>query len=714
MSDVAVQNEPEKKDGGLPQTQQPSESSVVGGGGALPPALDSARGGFAADCVFNDNIKILSSQPLPHYDKGPVKAYAARGTEKVPTNLFAMICEDHLSPRTFKASNYAAIINPALPRLVASGIVDWAPAGKQKYCFIYENTLGQPLMREDTRGGLGMKPDLVLNAVIRPMISVLQDMRDKDIIHGSIRPSNMFDGGGRNLERAVLGECLAMPVSFHQHILFEPIDRALCSPIGRGTGTTQDDLYTFGVSLAMLLRHNDPTEGLTDEQIIEQKMDEGTYMTLLGSDRFSGAILELLRGLLYDDPQQRWTLDDILVWLDGRRLSPKQAARRSKATRPILFNGHKYLRTELLSRDLHKNISEARLLIEGGELDQWLQRAMDDKPLLARYDNAVKLSGEGGKNAGYAEQLATRVAIALDPAGPIRYRGISLFPDGVGAALTEAYLMKRNLQAYIDFFLIYFVTQWVDSQPSGVADSVSLVGKFDSARAFLRQKGFGAGIEKCIYTLNPEVHCLSDKLQKFHVRSPEELLYAYEKMSYSAGRPISFLDRHIVAFLSVKDRKNIDPYIHELNSPENHKRILAEMKSVATIQKRSRMEKFPGIAAWMAENLEPVYERFHDREMRADLRKKVERLKEHGDLGKIVALFDNPITYQDDFVGFREAMRHYFELEQEGVDIEYAMRDEANYGRDTGRQVAAMVAAVITGIVILATVFSSFSSAHIM
>ena len=68
----------------------------------------------------------------------------------------------------------------------------------------------------------------------------------------------------------------------------------------------------------------------------------------------------------------------------------------------------------------------------------------------------------------------------------------------------------------------------------------------------------------------------------------------------------------------------IDPFLTELNSDEYYKKVLANVKIVATIQKRSRMEKFPALAHWIAEILDPVYERYHDRALRADLKKRID------------------------------------------------------------------------------------------
>jgi eukaryotic-like serine/threonine-protein kinase len=471
----------------------------------------------------------------------------------------------------------------------------------------------------------------------------------------------------------------------------------------------QDDLYALGVTIAVMMRHFDPLENLSDNEIIERKMDEGSYVALLARDRFSGAILELLRGLLQDNEDQRWTLDEVLQWMDGRRLSPKQAVRRSKANRPLHFNGEKYIRPELLARDLGKNVNEARQLIETGEIEQWLSRALENKLMTARYEKALEQAEEGGKGgAGYVDRLVTRVAIALHPEGPMRFKSINTLPDGVGVSLYEAFIMKRDLQTYIDFFMGYFITQWVDQQSSPVPDVSSLVSKFDGARAFLRQKGLGNGLERCIYALNAEAPCLSEKLQKYYVRTPEEMMRAFEKMSSQPSRPAMFFDRHSVAFLSVKDRKNIDPYMHDLNAPEQYRRVLAEVKILATIQKRSAMEKFPGIAKWMLENLEPVYERFHDRELRAEIKKKADRLQETGDLPKIVLLFDDPLIYQEDNTNFRKAMRKYHELETETLDTERELGDEAQFGKDTGHQVAAIVGALVALIAVMFAGFSAF------
>lgn len=681
-----------------------SESNQAGDQGNKPGAT-TPSGGAALDFPFNENIMVRGGERLPQFDKGTVLAYAAYGNAKVAVPIYALVCDDALTPRLLKAANYMSVLNPSLVRLIAHGAMPWPPERKRKYVFIYENKLGQSIMPNDREGGLDWKSDKVMELVVRPIISVLMDLRDKDLIHGGIHPANLFDGGVKSPDRVILGECLSLPAGYHLPVLYQTIERGMTDPAARGMGMISDDLYALGATLAVILRSIDPMRGYTDAQIIAEKMENGSYAALTGKDRFTGAILELLRGLLVDDPAVRWSLDDVKSWLDGRRQTPKQSTRKLKANRPIIFNGHKYLRPEPLARDLAANPAEAVQLIDGGEMDQWLLRAVDDEFLTARIEKSVSLSSENGRGPGYPERLVTRLSIALDPAAPIRYKGLSVMPEGIGKALTAAYIRKTDIHLYQEALEQYLVLQWVDMYEQGGIDAAALISKFDACRLFLRQKHLGYGIERCIYLLNPEIYCLGDKIGFYQARSPEDIMFALEALSASPARPALLLDRHVIAFLSVKDRQNIDPYIADLSATEIYHRVMGEVKTLATIQKRSRLQSFPGITKWLMGNLDPVYERIHDRELRKKLKSQIAALAETGDIVKMREKLDNAEMMLSDKRAFRQNMRYYYDLSVEQKSLESKLAKGDIYGRDLGRQVSAVVAFVIAGIVIMVSAY---------
>lgn len=687
------------------KTVTPEEKPPAAASAPMPEAASQGGGGPIAS--FNGQYYIHSGKRLPHLDQGPVKAYAASELSDVSqATYYALVCEPNLTPRSRSAMAYATIPNPNLVRLVATGPLYWPPAGGQQYIFIYENLVGKPLTAEGDFRGLGWKPELVQQVVVKPLIYVLQDLRNSDVVHGNIRPSNMFPiGAGGAVDRTVLGECLATPPSFCQPVLFETIERAMCSPIGRGQPTIDDDLYALGVSLAVILRHRDPMEGFSDDEIIRYKIDQGTYIALTGKDRFSGDILELLRGLLNDDQKQRWNLEDVMGWLDGQRLTPKQGIKKIKAGRPIYYQDERYLRPALLAMDLGKNQSEAAQLVESGNLEQWVGRSLEDPAVMKRLESAIESSAELGRSAGYWDRLLCRVSIALDPEAPIRYKGVSVHPEGFGAALADAMITKKDMQPYVDLINQQTVLFWLTSQAEASVDIGSIVTRFDSCRAFLRQNNIAYGLERCLYFLNPEGHCLSEKLKGYFVRNPEDIMHAFEKISESASHPELFFDRHVTAFLSVKDRQDVDPYLVELGSDEIHKRIMGNIKVLAAIQQRSRMGKFPGICRWISEILDPVYDQFHDRELRAALKAKVAQISEHGDVAKIVALLDNHATAQKDTDGYNQARQDYYQLRVESARLESKMTDPAQFNRGVGREVAALSSCILAGITMMFFVF---------
>lgn len=670
---------------------------------ALPPGSDSA-------VSFGGDFYIHPGKRLQYLDQGPVKAYAASTLSDVPTAThYALVCEPHLIPRTSGVTAFMTLNNPNLVHLVGAGPLHWPPVRGERYVFIYEIPPSRPLTPEGQFRGLDMKADLVHTAVVKPLVHALVDMRDTDIVHGNIRPSNLFPVGPQNsIDRVVLGECLSTPPSYNQTAIFETIERAMADPIARDHPRIEDDLYALGVTLAILLRSRDPMEGMSNEEIIRYKIENGSYIALTGKDRFTGVILELLRGLLNDDTAMRWTLEDVLSWLDGQRLNAKTGSKKVKAARPLYFRDERYLRPPLLAMDLAGAQAEAAQLIESGHLEQWVSRSLDDSSIEKRLESALESVAEHGRGPGYTERLLCRVSIALDPDAPIRYKGQSMHPEGVGNALAEAMITKKDLSPYMDLINQQIILFWLTSQGDSKVDVGAIATKFDSCRAFLRQNSIAYGIERCLYFLNPDCPCLSDKVKGYYVRNTEDLMQAFERISARSDRPELFFDRHIIAFMSVKDRKDIDPYLMELNAEGMPRRILGNIKTLATIQQRARMDKFPGICKWISEILEPVYAHYHDRDLQKAMRAKVGQLIDKGDIARIVGVLDNRQTVQQDTDLFNQARTQYYNMRVEDAQLEEKLGNPVLFNKGIGREIAAVVACLISGVTILFFLFMFF------
>ncbi len=661
------------------------------------------------DVILNGDIHIDINHPLPHLDKGDVKAYQAfYGSTRHGANLFALLTGKSKTPRFLMKGKYANINNPNLCKFNQMGTVFWPADKQEKFCFVYEDTMGKPFIDSSKKAvALGWKPEIVLSNIVPSMISLLIDLRNKEITHGEIWPGNMFDGGAKAGHKIYLGECLSSPASSNLPALYEPIERALADPMGRGAGDILDDIYSFGASLAVMLRTEDPMKGVPDDKVIEYKIEKGSYAALLGKERLSGGLLELLRGMLYDDPAQRWTIEDLEAWQDGRRLSPKQSPKRARATRPIMFNNKKYTQAELLAKDLHLDVDEASKLITNGDLDQWIERAIEEKTVKVRLEQALKSISSYERGNHFSDRSVVTVAHALFTDNCVQYRNVNFVPAGFGKYLTHAYLEKMDLEPFVEVIKYSFLTPIMRESRS--SERGTLVTNFDNTRSAIKQKTMNSGLERCLYLMNPESPCLSPILDKYYVRTSVDMMNAFEAICEKSDKSTVLFDRHIIAFLSIKDRQNIDPYLSDLSSAHAQERAIGQLKVLATMQKRLDLKGYPAIAKWVMNSFGSVFDRFHDSKKREVLKKRAEKMVVEGSLTGLASIFDGENLYVEDVSDFFQAVKHYKSLVKEQELIKNELKKGSKYGQNTGRQIASVISMVLSFLIMLVTVYNIFS-----
>jgi len=653
---------------------------------------------------FQNKVEIDLSKPLPHLDKGPVKAYSAEGKGRLQSNLFAYICTKSLTPRRITAQKFANVKNQNLVGFIDSGKV-LMPDGSEGYSFIYHYSLGRKVLDgSEKKLALGKKPEDLLNNFVGTMIDLMEAIANKDFTHGEIWPGNMFYSGTGE-DKIILGECLAVPTSYNLPALYEPVERALADPAGKGVGSIADDIYSFGVTLAVMLRNHAPEQGLSDEEIVERKIDRGSYSTLLENDRFNGATLEILRGLLYDDERQRWTLEDIRAWQDGRRLTPKQSSPRLKAIRPIVMNNKKYVRPEILAKDfIHHPIDAARL-IESDDLSQWIERAIEDKSIRSRLEKTMKDAQNYDQGVDFSERLLVATSSVLFAEAPVMYRNLRFHPRGFGKYITAAYVDGKDIMPYVEVIRHYFTTFVIRAQKKTDASAVNT--KFDAARSSMKQNKMHMGLERCFYLFNPETPCLSPLLEKYYAITPDDVVEALESVCKDE-QPKQLLDRHILSFLFMKSKRNIEPFIMDITNDDPRQQVLGKLRAIATMQSRLRMGYLPNIGRWLAKNMDGVYERFHDDSKRNALKSRINKLAEKGDLTKIALIFEDPHVFENDLKEFYRAIDFYNKLDKEKKRIERRVKEEKTFGLRSGAQISSLLSLIIAACIIILTAYVMF------
>jgi len=681
-----------------PATQQATPEKVVEPKPEIKPEVKAKS---FAPVLLKGEIKIFPDKPLAKYNQGNIKAYAAQ--TKAGAQAYAMLCEKQIVPQTEIVHKYTGIETAHLPKLVGGGVVEWSADFKEHFVFVYEDKLGSAVSYNKNPNALGLKPDLVISTIFRNLLEVIRAMRDKGIAHGNIRVSNLYDGGTPTYESAMLGEMLSAPSGYSQPALYETISRGLCHPLAKGPAEISDDIYALGVTLASLIRTVDVAEGMSDEDIINGKMEVGSFNFIVGKSRFPAPVIEFLRGTLNDDAELRWTFDDIMTWAEGRRVNAKPAAIGStlKASRPLDFMRHKFLKPQTFGVHIHKDPVQAVPLVENGELYLWINRSIQDKELEKRYEDAAAAAKIDVGQTNYADRLSCFMGIAMGPENPIFYKDLKFSPMGFGTLLADSIQTKKELAPFVDVIQSSFVSFWGKCSPlqhEGVGDCINRMG---NCQRFLMQTMMGSGIERCVYYLAPMAPCYSEKLEQFYIRTAEDYLNALEKISESKNRPEWFLDRHIIAFLSVRDKSVIEPFLPDLSSTEKHRQRQGAVKMMAAIQTRDKMGALPGLSVWISGLLEPAIDRFHDREKRKRIREQLDKIKGQGNLQKIAAFFDSFEEVQMDMKNYTETMRHYQALKKEYIILEDQLLNNKSFGMEAGRHAAALISGLISAAVVV-------------
>lgn len=671
-----------------------TEPAGGGGGGRALHMPDSeyravTSAGADGRILLNGDIEIFPGKPMEGLSSFETRGFEARDLREGRA-LIALTTGRHSSARTTDVGSYQNIRNPHLLKLVTAGIVDWPGDGKQVYTFVFDQPPARRLMAAGTGRTIRIHEDRIVPAIIQPLASVLSDLRNVDLVHGGITAENIFIAGGEGAEMAILGEGLSSAAFFRLGAVYETVERAMAQPSGRGPGTIKNDLYALGICVAMVLRGGNPLAGKSAAEVIQHKIDNGSYAALMGGERLPSHLGEFLRGVLHDDEAARWGVDDVMRWLEGRRLSAKQSYTMMKARRPFVFRERKFWELRTLGMALASYPADAAALMEKDTLDVWVKRNFDDQELEQRID---KLRGK--EEGALRERVVSDLVQSLDPRAPVRYKGLALFPEGFGTALADAIARGEDIQPYAEMVALQLFNSWASQRYSEIPDAGNIISQFEKCRNFLAQKMPGYGIERVLYMLNKEVVCLSPVFRDFYVLGPGHLLLALERIA-QRGTPLeTILDRHMVAFISVRDPKSIDPFLGHIISHDRAYQVIGVLRALSSIQKRFRIAPVPALTRMLVPMMGAAVERFYDHDLRQEILKKLVAAGEGGSLSALLDLVDAPPVVQDDQLRYARARHEYALLARERMQLDAQLARRGGYGLAAGRQVAMLVSSVI-------------------
>lgn len=664
-------------------------------------AGDESAGGNE-DILLADRYRLIPEAPISELSVPGARAYVARDLNNPNDLLFARVCEPAIFPRVevmiqLKSMREAYALIPA-----DWGPVHWPLAGRDSFAIIYRRPNGPPLLPTLKSQVPKLDTDTLLNSLLAPALKTLLLFERRKITHRAIRPDNVF-ASGIDGKVIVLGDCVSVPPAWGQSVIFETIESAMAPVSGRGKGTIQDDIYALGVTMLYLSIGACSVVEMKDADVIRAKVEQGSFTALLNGEAVPSSLREPIRGMLNDDPLDRWTLEDLIQWSHGTLRRSAGAIRDFKTDRPYKFRNREYRNTRLLAAAFGANWKDAATEIKTKAFGTWIQRAISDSSLVDNIAGATEAVAAGENEIADAH-LVNKITAYFDPEGPLRYKGLTVMPDGIGGSLAAAVETadKSTIGLITEIIQKPVAAEWFNEKIINGRSDLALEAKnLKRIQQFLRHAGPGYGIERVLYEMNPFLPCRSSMLSTAYVYSLRDLLPALDEIVAKTGRLASLVDRHIAAFIASRINGSLETQLSELEHTTGAS-VSAKIGMtglLARVQKEYPHIHVPHLTAWLVTELGSAASRFQSRSTRKRVEEMLDQVSTSGNLMELHHILSNKNALKKDERGVNLAKREYTEAVREIKRLESSeFQEEA---KRTGWRIAAGIS---VGVALLTTI----------
>ncbi|SLN73100.1 hypothetical protein [Oceanibacterium hippocampi] len=631
-------------------------------------AEDDADTGLPAGTI-GDRYRVDFNAPLPAYDRGRARAFRAHDRDNAGRPLFALSL-DRATP--CRKTLIAKLIRQPVPSLlcpVADGPVGSGVKGISRRVLIFDRP-GPPL-REHLSA---LKPDhlekFLANVLLPRIAEALSGLAERGFAHRAISLDNVFFGNDK-AEGIVLGECVSAPPGALSHSVYEQVESAIAEPFARGWTNREADLYALGVLVVAILGGETPFADEAATITTRRRLSEGSCKALTRNLRCSSRKRVLIAGLLSDSIERRWTAERVKRWTEGFLEEAVVHAGDRHAPSPCQFAGEDHVHPRALAVALTESPAKAARFIASGKLESWIRNSLGDQRMAVEIAEAVARGGaSSGRPAALEAMLVSRTALALDPDGPIWYRGLRLARGGLPAAIVDAVGSGdgARVATIAEFLAGPLLREWITHEAKRIKSERTSITEPIAVRIahFVNDATqYGKGMERVLYELNPDLPCLSPTLDNAYVGTIGELLAALDVRASQISQKSRIFDRHVAAFIASRV-ENVDGVLKEIGSrqPTDIQWAVAVLSLLATLQHHFHAKSLPGLSRAVAAMLRSQMSEIFSTARREVLVAKIDALAEKGDLSRMHDSLDLAAQLRIDRAEFEDAVAYYGQIDR--------------------------------------------------
>ncbi len=596
--------------------------------------------------TFSERYIVDVSNPLPEFNTAGGKAFMVTDRENTSLALYAFV-QTKTIPARFDL--LIDLMKNKIPGLVCPydyGLMKLdLEGGIERLVIIFDRPLGGCLfINEQVNKRLTVA--ILRETVPLAFARTLAVLHSRKIIHRQIRPETLFFESESGNAEIIIGECITVPPGYGMYLDLEPIEVMFADPASRGLATQAADMYQMGVCILTYFKNRPVWKDRTRDISIKTRTQHSSYLALALGEGIAGSLVNLIKGLMNDEIENRWDINDVINWFEGNKKRDVPTKKVWGLNRPVQFNGQSYLDRRILADAFAKFPKEALKFIYNLDFTSWIVEVIRSEVLEERVEILLgihSLEDIGTILTKNDHILLARVCMHLHPGGPIRYKGLSIQIDSMPTTFA-AIMASGSLDqeaAIIDILndkFLLALAEIVGQRDMEFSNHVVSVKKITGTA---NSDSLGRGLERVLYNLNPDMPCLSAKFENVWIDDVGKFALA---LNSSANRDFIksvIFDRHVAAYIASRN----DVYARVINSfavteKDPSRFAIVALDFFAAVQIEYGLPTMNHLTNLLIESLQVTVNDLKNKKRREKVKAMLEKMKRSGDITKLTSQLD--------------------------------------------------------------------------